>query len=608
MASHLKKREESDKKRFAMRDIKHSFKAVKMLFSVMLKEKPALIIVYIIRMIALAAQPVAPMLVQAPLLDELLKGGNMDVNRVYTLGIIFLLVSATPWLIMNITNQIKDYYSDWFNLYFERSLSEKCMNIEFHLTEDPEALSLPTKAREGINMTGGVIGVLNQVEQLAANFIVIVSIMVIVITGTPLLLVIQVISLVIMFIIYSKINRIEAESRMMAAKINRGFSYFFWQIADYVHAKDIRLFGAKDMMYGKCGKYIDDVCDIWNEKRRKKVPLNFAMNSVDAVRDGICYLYIGILAFRKTITPGAFTMYITATASFMSAVFSSAWVIQDILTKCAYAYAYIEFMALPSADNKDGKAVIPSKTPQIEFKNVSFKYPRAEEYSLKNVNIIIPAGQRLSIVGQNGAGKTTFIKLLCRLYDVTEGEILIDGVNINEFSETEYRKLISVVFQDFATFAFSLKENVAFSSDVPDDSVYEALEKSGLSRTDAEKIGLNTPIAKSFEEEAVDISGGQKQKCALARAIYRNSPVVILDEPTAALDPIAEYEIYRNFNSLVENKNALYISHRLSSCKFCDVIAVFSDKTISEYGKHEDLLKKNALYSEMWKAQAQYYV
>jgi ATP-binding cassette subfamily C protein len=607
MSSHIKKNEDSDKKRFARRDVSHAFAVVKLLLSVMLREKPALVLIFIVRMLAIAAQPVLPMIIQAPLIDELLKGSSMDIKRVYTLGIIFLLVSASPWIIMNVMNQVKDYYKDWFNLYFERRLSEKCMNIEFHLTEDPEALSLPAKAREGIYMTDGVIGILSQAEQLCANFLIIISIMVIVITGTPLLLVVQLISLIVVFFINSKINRIEAESRMMQAKINRGFGYFFWQIADYVHAKDIRLYGAKDMMFGKCNKYIDDVCDIWNTKFRKKVPFNFASASANAVRDGICYLYIASLAFRKIITPGGFTMYISSTAAFMSAVLNSSWVIQDILTKCAYAYAYIEFMELPSADKKEGKAVAIGSAPTIEFKNVSFKYPRAVDYSLKNVNITIPPGQRLAVVGQNGAGKTTFIKLLCRLYEVTEGEILLNGVNINDFSEVEYRKLISVVFQDFATFAFSLKENVAFDAEVPDGEIFDTLEKSGMVRTEAEKIGLTTPIAKSFVEDAIDLSGGQKQKCALARALFRNSPVVILDEPTAALDPLAEYEIYKNFSNYVENKNALYISHRLSSCKFCDVIAVFSNKTITEYGPHDSLLKNNNLYKTMWEAQAQYY-
>ncbi|MDR0974359.1 MAG: ABC transporter ATP-binding protein/permease [Ruminococcus sp.] len=607
MASHINKHEDSDKKRFAMRDISHSFTVVKLLFSVMIKEKPALVLIFIVKMSALAAQPVLPMLIQAPLIDELLKGSAMDVQSVYTLGIIFLLVSATPWIVMNVLNQVKEYYKDWFNLYFERRLSEKCMNIDFHLTEDPETLSLPAKALEGINMTGGVIGILSQVEQLCANFIIIVSIMIIVITGTPLLLVVQLISLILLFVINNKINRIEADSRMMQAKINRGFSYFFWQITDYIHAKDIRLYGAKDMMYSKCGKYIDDVCEIWNEKFHKKIPFNFAVNSANAVSDGICYLYIGTLAFRKIITPGGFTLYLSTTASFMNAVLSSARVIQDILTKCAYAYSYIEFMELPSASENKGSEVIPDTAPTIEFKNVSFKYPRSDSYALKNVNITIPPGQRLSIVGQNGAGKTTFIKLLCRLYKVTEGEILLNGININNYSDTDYRKLIAVVFQDFSTFAFSLKENIAFSNDVHDDDIYSALEKSGMSRSEAEKISLSTPIAKSFDENAIDISGGQKQKCALARAVFKNSPLIILDEPTAALDPIAEYEIYKNFNSLINNKIALYISHRLSSCKFCDVIAVFSQNTISEYGSHSALLKNNSTYAKMWSAQAKYY-
>ena len=213
-------------------------------------------------------------------------------------------------------------------------------------------------------------------------------------------------------------------------------------------------------------------------------------------------------------------------------------------------------------------------------------------------------------MGLNGAGKTTFIKLLCRLYDVTEGEILIDGVNIKEYSDEEYRGLFAVVFQDFSLFAFSLRENIAFSDDRKNDTaINEVIDKCGLSE-DVEKLadGLDTMMFKSFDENGTELSGGQRQKVAIARALYKDSPVVILDEPTAALDPVAEYDIYRQFDALVGGKTAVYISHRLSSCKFCDRIAVFADCTIREYGSHDELADKpDGIYAEMFKAQAQYY-
>ncbi|MBO6302754.1 MAG: ABC transporter ATP-binding protein, partial [Ruminiclostridium sp.] len=201
--------------------------------------------------------------------------------------------------------------------------------------------------------------------------------------------------------------------------------------------------------------------------------------------------------------------------------------------------------------------------------------------------------------------------LLCRLYDVTEGEILIDGVNIKEYSDEEYRKLFAVVFQDFSLFAFSLRENISFSDDSKNDpTINEVMEKCGLA-DDVSKLpdGLDTMMFKSFDENGTELSGGQKQKTAIARALYKDAPVVILDEPTAALDPVAEYDIYRQFDTLVGGKTAVYISHRLSSCKFCDRIAVFADCTIKEYGTHDELAgKPGGIYAEMFAAQAQYYI
>ncbi len=247
---------------------------------------------------------------------------------------------------------------------------------------------------------------------------------------------------------------------------------------------------------------------------------------------------------------------------------------------------------------------------QIEFKNVSFKYPRSDEYVLENINITIPSGQHLAVVGLNGAGKTTFIKLLCRLYDVTSGEILVDGINIKDYAEEEYRKLIAVVFQDFKLFCFTVKENIAFSLDADQNGIDEVLRQAGLyDEVQTMPRKELTYMWKGFEEDGIEFSGGQKQKTALARALYKNAPLVILDEPTAALDPIAEADIYSRFNTtLAGGKTAIYISHRLSSCKFCDKIAVFSERTIKEYGSHSQLMKiKDGIYHNMFETQAKQY-
>lgn len=244
--------------------------------------------------------------------------------------------------------------------------------------------------------------------------------------------------------------------------------------------------------------------------------------------------------------------------------------------------------------------------PLIEFKNVSFAYPDSEKSVLKNLNLTLRQGERLAVVGKNGSGKTTFVKLLCRLYDPVEGEILFNGKNIKEYDYKEYLNLFSVVFQDFKLLALPLAQNISGGEAYDKLKVLEVLKNTGLDLSKF-KNAEETYLYKNFDDEGVNISGGEGQKIAIARALYKDAPLIILDEPTAALDPIAEAEIYSKFDGLVKNKTSLYISHRLSSCKFCSHILVFDEGRIVQEGSHEELLAEDGLYSKLWNAQAQYY-
>ena len=246
---------------------------------------------------------------------------------------------------------------------------------------------------------------------------------------------------------------------------------------------------------------------------------------------------------------------------------------------------------------------------EIEFQNVSFKYPGSEEYALRNVDLKFTIGERLALVGMNGSGKTTLIKLLCRLYDPTEGKILLNGIDITRYSYDEYIALFSVVFQDFKIFAFSVAENVACTPNPDRERVDSVLREVGM----ADKVasmphGMDTAVTREYEDDGVDLSGGEGQKIAIARALYKDAPFLILDEPTAALDPLAEAEIYGDLDKMAEDRTTVFISHRLSSCRFCDEIAVFDHGRIVERGNHKTLLSHNGKYAELWNAQAKYYV
>lgn len=273
---------------------------------------------------------------------------------------------------------------------------------------------------------------------------------------------------------------------------------------------------------------------------------------------------------------------------------------------------YLDYIDIPN-DMYQGSLAVEKRSDKkydIEFRNVSFKYAGSDKYALKNINMTFKVGERLAVVGMNGSGKTTFIKLMCRLYDPTEGEIFMNDFNIRKYDYRQYLDLFSVVFQDFSLLALPLGNNVSSSETWDAERAERCLRGVGLGeRYDAMPKGLETPIYKHFDDEGVNVSGGEAQKIALARALYRDAPFIILDEPTAALDPIAEAEIYSKFDEIVGDKTAIYISHRLSSCRFCDKIAVFDKGELVQLGSHEELLAdQNGKYYELWTAQAQYYI
>lgn len=271
---------------------------------------------------------------------------------------------------------------------------------------------------------------------------------------------------------------------------------------------------------------------------------------------------------------------------------------------------YFDFLDIP---DEKYKGTIPTEKRddneyEFEFKHVWFKYPDSEEYTLKDINLKWRIGEKMALVGKNGCGKSTLVKLLCRLYDPTKGEITLNGIDIRKYKYEEYMELFSVVFQDSKLFSFSLAENVAADTEYDPERVTDCVIRAGLGdRLKTMENGIETCLYKDFDENGVEISGGEAQKLCLARAIYKGSPFIVLDEPTAALDPISEYDIYTKFNSIVGTRTAIYISHRLSSCRFCDDITVLDNGHIIERGSHEKLIAKGGIYTAMWAAQAEYY-
>ena len=332
---------------------------------------------------------------------------------------------------------------------------------------------------------------------------------------------------------------------------------------------------------------------------------------ITTVLTGFIYVFTCLKAWGGAFDIGSITQYVGAATAMVTNVFSLTSLTGDIETNANNLQKTFEFLDIPNSMYQ-GSLTTEKRADrkyEVEFKDVSFKYPGSEIWALRHVNMKFKVGKRLAIVGENGSGKTTFIKLLCRLYDPQEGQILLNGIDIRKYRYDDYMNIFSVVFQDFQLICQPLGANVAGSMNYDRARVLKALKDAGFEeRLNSLDQGLDTMIYKNLSKDGIDVSGGEAQKIAIARALYKDAPFIILDEPTAALDPIAEAEIYSRFDEIATDKTAIYISHRLSSCKFCDEIAVFHEGSVIQQGSHTDLVEdKSGKYYELWNAQAQYY-
>lgn len=395
---------------------------------------------------------------------------------------------------------------------------------------------------------------------------------------------------------------------------NRLREFFGWISCDQYRAFDFRMYSQSNVIEYYHQKSLDifGTEGEFAKNQKGKIGAMYALSGgLSAVITGLVYIYACLKAWAGAFGIGSVTQYISAISSMSQNIQQLMESIGEMITNTSFlrtTYTYLDMQNSIQIKEQPTQNIAAMHV-EIEFENVSFRYPNSDFWALRNISMKIPKGSHVAIVGENGSGKTTYIKLLCRLYDPQEGRILLNGVDIHNYNYQDYMAILSVVFQDFQLLSQPLGDNVAGSTCYDPEYVLTCLHKAGLSEY-LSKLpkGLGTQIYKDFGEDGIDISSGEAQKIALARALYKNTPFIILDEPTAALDPIAEAEIYTKFDEVVGNRTAIYISHRLSSCRFCDNIAVFDQGKIVQIGTHEDLLADpNGKYYELWNAQAQYY-
>lgn len=577
-----------------------------------------------------AIRPFIPIILSAKILDELMGGKDMNTLLILALSLVgFMFVShvLSSYFIKKYNDESKLLINSY---YFE--LSKKTMTMEYAYLEKKETMELLQQIESAATSWMAIWNIAEYMQKGLLAIIEIVIALVLVATmligsnmpvagdmafiqsnmAVAALLLVLVTGLYLYSVIQARIGETAAKDMQSGIKGNRIFGYlFFWMTNNYEHGKDIRIYNAQGLLHDKIQAYVKGNYYDCDEHYVKPNVINFSLlNLVNVVMLMAVYCFIVLKAYVGAITVGTIFIQINAIMKLYDSVGSFLSQYNMLKAACEHFKYSIEYFNLPEASNNSKDQVAESDSYVFKFENVSFAYPGTEDLVLDQVNLTIKAGERLAVVGMNGAGKTTMIKLLCRLYKPSVGRITCNGVDIESFDFDSYIKLFSVVFQDFQLFAFEMDKNVAAGNDMDKTRLMKSLKDAGLSNVLEELEGqLDIPIGKKYIEDGRDFSGGERQKLAISRALYRDAPVVILDEPTAALDPIAEYEIYTKFNALVKNKTAVFISHRLSSCRFCHDIAVFHKGRIVQHGSHEGLLEDvTGKYYELWNAQADHYI
>lgn len=595
---------------------------------------PSYIPLSVLFMLLNRALPFVPMIMGARIIDMLVAGE--DEKEILTVAAILvgsvMLMELLRCALAHMMEIRRALVSDRKN----RDIGCKAMALDYDILERNSTLELISRADGNTDKMGGLGTYLQKMLNL---FGAVVSCIAAVITmagllkttpcdrqgavyrffESPLSYVTLLCLLIFSIFVKSKCEAKQGQIRYSCdqaeVKSGRIYWFFFNLINDYPMGKDIRIFNMSDMIMRKGAGARRDIEDAQKKAIRDGMRVGIWSILVQNIYAVAVYVFVGIKAIYDMITIGEVTKYISAITLLQSQIGVVFSLFIELNTHNIYLESYNELMAVKN-EKDDGTLPVEKRLDneyELEFRNVSFHYPNNDRMILMNVSFRLKQGQKLAIVGANGAGKTTFIKLLCRLYDPTEGEILLNGIDIRKYDYDEYIRLFSIVFQDYKIFSFSVAENVAAGPDFDRDRVVKSLQEAGIyDRVCEMKKGIDSKLLKDQQdgdEEGIEISGGEKQKIALARALYRDAPVVIFDEPTSALDPIAEQDIYQRFNDMVADKTAVFISHRMSSCRFCDEIVVFDDGQIVENGTHDELVtKEQGIYRRMWEAQAQYYI
>lgn len=576
------------------------------------KVSPAYVLLILLNGLIGGGKIILNMVLPMFLIDELTSG--RDVKKLILFGACIVANNVIMTFITDSLQKYRDVKDEWVQNVMVEKLGERIMNLEYSYLENTYYLDLKERAIFAVQNQSAIVAIITLIANTVQGVITLAGLMVILFTLGPVLMTAIAIGVVLMILIVKAASGTMVALMNRIIPINRIFGYYAGVAADKPAQKDLRLYHMDKLVTEKIRQSNETTCDEFDVANRKMGLANGANGVITEFISAFTYGYVGIRTisdmFGSRITLGSLTMYVSSAITFSSTIIQFGENLIGLWQNSQFLVPYQEFMALKEETIEDGGVPMDDIVETLEFRNVSFTYPKAEKPVLKNVSFAVKKGEKISIVGLNGAGKSTLVKLICRMYKADSGEILVNGRDIYDYDYLSYMNVISAVFQDYKLFNFTIEENISCRESGADEKrVNYLIDEVGMrEKIDTLPEGIHSRFGKEYDEDGVELSGGQGQKIAIARALYKKASMVILDEPASALDPIAEAEIYEKFNSLVEDKTAIYISHRMSSSVFCDRILIIDGGTVSDFDTHENLMKKtDSLYYKLFTSQAENY-